>query len=73
MLMNGHLHCLFLTSLHSLFFLSETCRHADELGSFSAVGRGVLAKWLPIRPRWKKVLVTSFSVNIFECQSIAGL
>lgn len=54
MLMNGYLHCLFLTSLHSLFFLSETCRHADELESFSAVGRGVLAKRLPRRLSGRK-------------------
>lgn len=39
-------------------FWSETCRCADELESFSAVGRGVLAERLAVRLTWKKVLVT---------------
>lgn len=40
------------------WFFSKTCRNADGLESFSAVGRDVLANRLSLRLIWKKTMVT---------------
>lgn len=69
MLTNGHLHCLFLTSLHPVVF---HLKHEDMLMSWKALLQREGVYW-PLTQVGESDGDKSCSINIFECQSITKL